>query len=186
MNLMEAIYARRSVRSYAATTVDRRTIEQLLQAAVQAPSAMNLQPWAFGVIQGTEKLQAYSEQAKSHLLSKREQFPWLSGYLPMLENPDYHLFYGAPALVIIYAKPTGPQPQGDCCLAAENIMLAACDMGLATCWIGFANLYFNEDAVKSTLGVPADFKAVAQLIVGYAQGDIPAVEKNPPEILFWE
>lgn len=115
----------------------------------------------------------------------REQLPWLAGYLPMLENPDYSLFYGAPALVIIYARPEGPVPQGDCCLAAENFMLAAWDMGLGTCWIGFAGLYFNLAETKKALGVPEDYAAVAQLIVGHPQGEIPAAEKNAPQMLFW-
>ena len=184
MNLMNVIYARHSVRSYAETPVERAVIEQLLQAAVQAPSAMNLQPWAFGVIQGAELLHAYSRRAKDHLLSMREQLPWLAGYIPMLENPDYNLFYGAPALVVIYARPE-TTPQGDCCLAAENLMLAAWDMGLGTCWIGFAGLYFNLAEVKQALEVPADYVAVAPLIVGHPHGDIPAAEKNPPQILFW-
>ncbi len=185
MKLMDAIYTRHSVRSYAETPVERTAIEQLLQAAVQAPSAMNSQPWAFGVIQGAERLRDYSRRAKDHLLSMREQLPWLAGYLPILENPDYNLFYGAPALVVIYARPEGPAPQGDCCLAAENVMLAACDMGLGTCWIGFAGLYFNLDEVKQALGVPVDYTAIAPLIVGYPQGDIDAAEKKPPEMLFW-
>ena len=58
MNVTEAISGRRSVREYADTSVARETVEQLLAAAVQAPSAMNTQSWAFGVVQGREQVAA--------------------------------------------------------------------------------------------------------------------------------
>lgn len=186
MNMREVIYARHSVRQYTETTVDRATIEQLLHTAVQAPSAMNTQPWAFGVIQGAEVLRRFSDRAKSYLLSLLDQRPWVRGYQPMLENPDFNMFYNAPALVVIYARPVGPEPEQNCCLAAENLMLAACELGLGTCWIGFATAYFNRPDIKDDLGVPAECTAVAQIIVGYPAGDIPPVEKNPPQILFWQ
>lgn len=186
MNLLDVINSRHSVRQYTGREVDRTAIEQLLQAAVQAPSAMNLQPWAFGVMQGAGVLRDYANKARLHLLGMRNEWPWLTGYLPTLENPDYNMFYGAPALVIIYAKPSGPFPAQDCCLAAENLMLAARDMGLGTCWIGFAVPYFNLPAVKEELGVPEDVLVVAPLIVGYPEGECNPPEKNPPEILFWK
>ena len=52
MELMEVIRNRRAVREYTDTSIDRATIERLIEAAVLAPSAMNLQPWAFAVLLG--------------------------------------------------------------------------------------------------------------------------------------
>ena len=57
MGLMEAIFHRRAVRHYSERTVEAGTVEQLLAAAVQAPSAMNLQPWAFAVFHGQRNLE---------------------------------------------------------------------------------------------------------------------------------
>ena len=62
MNVTEAIYARRAVRSYTPQKVDEATVRSLLRAAVQAPSAMNLQPWVFGVVQDAARLARWSEQ----------------------------------------------------------------------------------------------------------------------------
>lgn len=53
----DAIFDRRAVRHYSARDVIAETVQQLLVAAVQGPSAMNQQPWAFGVFHGRKRLQ---------------------------------------------------------------------------------------------------------------------------------
>ena len=68
MDLMEAIYSRRSVRSYTDKQVEKPIVETLLQAAIQAPSALNQQPWAFAVIQDRKLLTQYSTRVKAHVL----------------------------------------------------------------------------------------------------------------------
>jgi len=186
MELMDAIAARRSVRAYAPEALDRATLEKLIGAAIQAPTGMNVQPWAFGVIVGAEKLKGYGDRAKAALLASLDQMPALGHYRDMLSDPNYHLFYGAPAIVVIYAKPTSPIARVDCALAAENLMLAAADMGLGTCWIGFSEGFFSAPEVKAELGVPEEYQAVAPLIVGRPAGPVNPVPRNAPEILFWQ
>jgi nitroreductase len=186
MELHEAIYSRRSVRAYTDTPVDRAVIEELLAAAVQAPTGMNLQPWAFGVIQGVEAIRSYSDRAKTILLDMFGEAEWFARYKEMVSAPDYSLFYGAPALVAIYAKPTAPSAQADCCLAAGTFMLAARDKGLGSCWIGFSTGYFASQEAKMEFGVPDDYHIVAPIILGYPDGPPKPVEKNPPEILYWK
>jgi len=68
MDIIDAIYHRRSVRDYKPDAVSRELIDALVAAAVHAPSAMNLQPWAFIVIEGRDALSRYAERAKRHLL----------------------------------------------------------------------------------------------------------------------
>ena len=65
MNVKEAISARRAVRTYTGEKVDEATVRSLLRAAVQAPSAMNRQPWLFSIIQDASQLARYSERAKA-------------------------------------------------------------------------------------------------------------------------
>ena len=137
MDVMEAIHRRRSVRDFASDAIDKTVIRQIIDAAVQAPSAINEQPWRFTVVQEQATLDRISSRAKAHVLSAP------SGSLParlrdMLANPDFQIFYHAPALVVISARAGGPWMVEDCALAAENLMLAACAAGLGTCWIGFA------------------------------------------------
>jgi len=186
MELMDAIKTRRSVREYTPDAVDRKTIEELLLAAVQAPSGMNTQPWAFGVITGADVLREYGARAKDAMMSVVGDQDWTAPFRERMTNPEFSMFYGAPALVVIYAKPTGPVAEIDCHLAAENLMLAACGKGLGSCWIGFASFLFNSPEAKAELGVPEDYKAVAPIIIGRPAGPVPPVEKNPPEVLFWK
>ncbi|MHB0939597.1 MAG: nitroreductase family protein [Armatimonadota bacterium] len=186
MDLMQAITTRRSVRKYLPEPVGRETLEELITAATQAPSAMNSQPWAFGVIEGAETLRAYSDRTKTRLLSMAGQMPWIEHYRGMFEDPAFNIFYGAPALVLICAKPGGVHGEGDCAMAAQTLMLAARDKGLGTCWIGFFSFLLNQPEEKAALGIPAEYQPVAPIIVGRPDGDMPPPEKNAPEMLFWK
>jgi nitroreductase len=187
LNLTEAIENRRSVRSYTAQKIDRATVTKLLHAAVQAPSASNTQPWSFVVIQDAALLKDYSDRSKSLLLSTidLDNSPHKK-YRAMLSNPDFNIFYTAGTLIVIYAKPMGRHSYGDCCLAAQNLMLAAHGLGFGTCWIGFAGTLLDTPEAKKELGVPADYSLVAPLIVGHPQGRIPQLTRDEPEILFWK
>jgi len=184
MELMDAIMSRRSVRKYTSESVGREVVEKLIDAAIQAPSAMNSQNWAFGVIQGADKLKEYSDRTKKHLLAC--EYEWLAGYKEFLSNPDTNIFYNAPCMVVIYAGSSAPLADVNCCLAAENLMLSARDMGLGTCWIGFTGLLLNQPDVKKEMGVPDDYTAVAPIIIGHPSEEMPQPPRNAPEILFWK
>ncbi len=186
MELREAIYSRRSVRAYSAEPLSRETLEELMQAAVQAPTAMNLQPWAFGVIEGVERLRAYSDRTKAYLLDNLHSLPGLEQYRELFANPDTNLFYGAPALVVIFAKPGGVAPDFDCAMAAQNLMLAARAEGLGTCWIGFFAFLLNQAEVRQELGVPEDYRPIAPIIVGHPLQPAEPVEKAAPQVIFWQ
>lgn len=186
MECLDVIYARRSVRGYTGEPVARETLKRLLDAAVQAPTGMNAQPWAFGVIEGAERLRALSDRGKALLLSQLDRMPMFERYRDMLADPNFNLCYHAPALVIIFKKPDGATADADCAMAAQNLMLAACDQGLGTCWIGFLGFLLNTPEVKRELGVPEDYTAVAPLVVGYPAAPAAPVEKAAPAVLFWQ
>lgn len=186
MNLQEAIVTRRSVRLFLDKSVEKEKINQLMESAVQAPSATNAQPWAFAVIANKELLATYSSKAKAYLLEFLDKYPVLKKYETALSNPDFNIFYNAGTLLIIYSKPLNNAPNEDCCLAAQNVMLSAHELGLGSCWIGFARDFLNRDDIKKELGVPNEYNAVAPLIIGYPKGKMPVVQKGSPEILFWK
>lgn len=184
MELSEAIRKRRSVRSYSDRSVDEATVKALLEAAALAPSAVNEQPWAFAVVQDKPLLKAYSDRAKK--LSAAKLSPTHAELHKMLRDPAFNIFYDAGTLIIICARPIGPHPDWDCCLAAENLMLAAADMGLGTCTIGFAWPLLEQADVKEELNIKAEYRPVLPIIVGYPAEEVPAPPRRPPQILSWK
>lgn len=185
MDLMDAIYSRRSVRAYTDQQVEKPIVETLIQAAIQAPSALNQQPWAFAIIQDGKLLAQYSNRVKAHVLKTLKPQSPLSSHREALADPAYNVFYGAGTLIIVCAKPEGVHGAEDCSLAAQNLMLAAHAMGLGTCPIGFAQPWLNLARTKRTLAIPPNYTVVFPVIVGYPKGDTPPVARRAPEIVLW-
>lgn len=184
-SVFEAILARRSVRSYKARKVDRSTVNILLEAAVRAPTAIHQEPWAFIIIQDKPLLKNLSDRAKPlFLVEARESGLERSGHsFDIFDYPDFNIFYDAGTLVLICGKTTSPSFVADCWLAAENLMLAACAMGLGTCVIGSALPIFNIPEIKLQLNIPEIFSVVAPIIVGYPDDEIEPVSRKPPIVL---
>jgi nitroreductase len=88
-------------------------------------------------------------------------------------------------LIVIFAKPVGQHPDWDCCLAAQNLMLAAQGFGLATCPIGLAWPLFEQDDIKQESHVPNPYKVVLPIIVGYATHPVEKVARSAPKIFSW-
>jgi nitroreductase len=181
MDLEQAIRARRSVRDYASEPVPRDTLRALIDAAVQAPSAMNTQAWAFSVVEDQKLLTRVSDAVKAHML---EHLPAAEAppVRAMLSNPEFHIFYHAPALVVISSTRRGPWETENCALAAQNLMLAACAAGLGTCWIGFAQAWLATDEGRAMLQLPATHRPVAPIIVGRPKAQSAPVARRAPEI----
>jgi nitroreductase len=186
VTLIDAIFHRRAVREYSRQPVGEDTVGKLLAAAVQAPSAMNQQPWAFAVIHGGKRLRDYSEAAKLHLVRTYPPTFELHSRIELYENSGYDLFHGADTVIVIYAASGRLQPNEDCCLAAENLMLAAYGLGLGTCPIGFARPWFELPETKRMLGVPEHYHAVFPLVVGYPAGFTSPPPREEPNVLSWQ
>jgi nitroreductase len=101
-----------------------------------------------------------------------------------LSDPNFHIFYHAPVLIIISAIEAGPWIVEDCALAAENLMLAAYAAGVGSCWIGFAQSYLNTPDGKKVLDLPDAWVPVAPIIVGYPMTTVSPVPRREP-IVTW-
>jgi nitroreductase len=175
MDVIEAIYKRRSVRSYEPKPVERNLIESLILDASQAPPPFRGQsPWVFNVVEGVQRIAAYGararELARKHHLDE-PGWDWL-------ERPDFKIFWDAPALIIISG------PIGDCCRAGQNLMLSAHARGLGTCWVGSPMLWLNTSEVKAELSIPADLAPIVALCLGYPTAVPEAVIRGRPSIIW--
>jgi len=182
MELNEAIAGRRSVRDYTREPVDERSVHQLIAAAMQAPSAMNEQPWTFTVVRDAALLDRISQEAKRHLLATASAGPQAEHLQTVLGDTSFQIFYRAPVLVLISGAAAGPWISEDCALAAENLMLAAHAAGLGSCWIGFAQSYLNSPAGKELLGIPAAWAPVAPIILGHPKSMPPPIPRKDAQV----
>lgn len=175
--IFETILGRRSVRSFASRKVEPDILKTLLEAAVWAPTAMHKEPWGFVIVQNKDILKNISDLAKPLFI---EELRKMGTREDVLKHTDGNLFYDAGTLIIICGKTNGHTPFADCWMAAENMMLAACAMSLGSCVIASALPAMSLPDVKSTLGIPAGFEAVAPVIIGYPKTEaLPSSRKAP-------
>jgi nitroreductase len=188
MSAMDAIYHRRAVRDYTPQKIDQTVIRTLLDAAVQAPTAVHEEPWAFAVIQDKDTLNRLSDDVKALLAHGTDPIhpPLGSHTTDRFTAPEFNAFHNAGTLIVICGKPLGPFVVADCWLAAENLMLAACAKGLGSCPIGLSVTALNTPEWKAELGIPAEMTAFAPIIVGIPSGGTPPVPRKQPEILTWK
>jgi len=196
LTALDVIFTRRSVRSFRPQPIDRDTISGLIDAAVQAPTAMHVEPWAFAVVQNRALLARCSERAKHALLQQMGTSTNVhamadpsaaAAFRAQLMSPDFDIFHHAPALIVICGKPAGSFVAADCWLAAENLMLAATAMGLGTCCIGSALPVLTQPDVRAELKIPAAYDVVAAIVVGVPADDAAAsgATRKPADILSW-
>ncbi len=148
MDTIEAINSRKSIRRYLDTPVEKETIQALLEAAIRAPSAANRQCWRFVAITDKEIIAGL---AKNNMA--------FNGWLK-----------DAPAVIVVCADPKEstdlndlPYYMWDSALAMHNLVLAATNMGLGTCYLAA----YKEDKVKELLGIPENIRVVCMTPLGY-------------------
>jgi nitroreductase len=184
--LLEAIAARHSVRSYTSEKLSTETINALLRAAVQAPTAMHEESWAFVVVQDQKLLSEISALARP-LFAKSLETPGQPKRHSAhdFNDPNFNIFYDASTLIIITTTLSGSFVEADCWLAAENLMLAACAMGLGTCVIGSAVMALNVPNIKARLNIPSEYQVVVPIVCGTPKGETPKSVRKEPKVISW-
>ena len=162
METRQAIMERRSIRKFSDKPVQDEQIKLLLEAAMNAPSAGDGRPWHFVVIRDRDKLFALADQI----------------------DDGNEMFKQARAAILIVADPSkegfpGFYPQ-DCSCAAQNIYLAAHDLGLGTVWIALWEVPPRIQGIRNVIDVPEALMPFAIFPLGYP-GEI-----LPPEYRYEE
>jgi nitroreductase len=161
LDVFEAIEKRRSIREYKPKPVERELTEKLLRAACWAPTGGNIQPWRFIVIEDSMMLEMVQKI-----------------------SPGY--FGGAPLAILVCSDKTRAYKVGgtlgrdyltiaDCAMATENLVLAACALGLGTCVVKS----FSHAAMKEILEIPEGVEPELLVIVGYPDS-VPSAPRRAP------
>ncbi|HZK65273.1 MAG TPA: nitroreductase [Puia sp.] len=194
---VKIIYARRAVRKYKDKPVDRKLIEQVLDAGRMAPSAMNKQPWQFYVLTERDTIQSFSTEIagvalkgtlKSGISGMKQVIKTAAGLLHFSHGIDLHalkdpVFYGAPVVIFLTAPRDNEWASLDVGMCAQNIMLAAKSAGLDTCPVGFGK-YVENTKIYYRLHVPATEEVRLAIILGYGDELPEAHERISDNVLF--
>ncbi len=163
--------SRRSIRRYKEQQVEEEALRTIMEAAIHAPSAMNAQRWYFAVVQNKGLLDRMVQIIKENVLSSGPEM-----MKQRVSDPQYHTFYHAPTVVMIFADEKHRFAQIDCGLAAENIALVAESLGIGSCVMTSPALAFTSgkgDELKRELGVPEGYNFVCAVALGYMDGEKP-------------
>ena len=158
MDLLDAITKRRSIRTYKKQVLPQATIEKILEAAVQAPSAGNVQPWEFVVVSSQETKLQLSEAA----YGQKDLVESSIVIVVCADEKRAAESYGLRGKTLYCIQDTAA--------AIQNILLTACSLGLGSCWIGA----FKEDEIRAVIIAPKEMRPVALIPIGYANETPPA------------
>lgn len=158
MDLFEAIINRRSIRKYTQENVTNEDVNILLRAAMQAPSALNEQPWSFVVVRDQEARDALANDLPYSKMAKH-----------------------APVVIVVCGDLDEEKASGfwvqDCSAAIENMLLAAHGRDLGAVWCGIHPVKEREDIVRNILKLPDNIVPFALVPIGHPDQDLGEVNR---------
>ena len=155
MELMEGLLTRRSVRQYQDKKIDKETIKKIIKAAQYSPSAHNMQPWEFLVIEDKTFM---------------EELRYIQRWTSFAKN--------ASCVVIVcgdtdkaFSRDKDDEKwtyvDVDCAIATQSLLLAAWAEGVGTCYCGAAPMQKIVDALREKLNLPENIRPFAIVPMGY-------------------
>lgn len=183
MDYQELLKNRRSIRDYLDEQVDISLIKEILKDACLSPSACNLQPWRFIIIQDKILMKRLSDECKKSFLKEIEKDSacFVKRFENSFKNPNFNIFYNASSLVMIVGKKDHPTLREDLALCAAYFMFAATYRNLATCYIGLAE-EINNLVLKKEIGIDEKEEIVVPIIIGYPKNIPAASQRMKPNI----
>jgi len=176
-----AFLKRRSVRKYKRKQVPAHYIKRILEVGRYAASQGNCQPWKFIVVRDRDMIESMEQfvldQMQAMVSMPQEQVAAAMHPVPyklLSEAPEgqgIKVFHGAPTLIFPLLDTRGiGHPEIDLGIVGTNIIMAACSLGLGTCWVGFAET-LNAGDWPERLGVAEPYVLMEGIAVGYEVGN---------------
>ena len=210
----KVILSRRSTRWYKKEQVPEFMVNRILEAGRFAPSAGNWQSWKFIVIREPKLIEDFTNSlvmicklfkaileyrtpgnfwkfpiAKlyTHLMpAKLSPVPFSA--ISLIADRKLGLYHGAPTVILICKDVRGvSNPDLDCGIAGQNMVLAAHSMGLGTCWVSFAKVVFEYLGFKwnKVFGIKYPYKFITSLAIGWPMGKPDGFVERPTHSVDW-
>jgi nitroreductase len=182
-DMIKLMLERRSIRKYEEKQIPEELLEPILEAGLYAPSAGGRQT-SFMVVCQDNTINQTLGKVKSAAFKGRYSTPdrYISKEQPSIaDDPNIHdAFYGAPTVVTIFSPKDFLFGGQDTACMAENMLLAAHSLGIASCFIGSAWEAFDCERGKELLKkweIPGNYHADVQVLLGYSKDAIMPTTK---------
>ena len=157
--VLEKMQTRRSIRRFKSDMLPKDIIEKIVEAGTFAASGMNLQTPVIVAVTNKE-IRDKMSQANAKVMGS-----------------DNDPFYGAPVVLVVLAEKKGTYVY-DGSLVMGNLMLAAHELGIGSCWIHRAKEVFEQEEWKQwlkSLGLNGEYEGIGNCVLGYVDGEYPDV-----------
>ena len=168
--VMDNILARHSTRVFTDQPVEQEKLEEIVKAAVWAPSGNNAQSWHFIMMSNVEKIQELAAAVRK-----------------ATGSPATYNFYDPTAFLIISGERDNRNAALDASAALENALLAATDLGVGSCWINQVRDVCDDPEVRALLtsyGLPESHQVWTAASLGYAAKDPVVHERKPGTVSY--
>lgn len=159
-DVLNKIKTRRSIRKFKSDMIPREVLDQIIEAGTYAASGMNRQ---------TPIIIAVTNKEMRDKLSKMNA---------EIMGADTDPFYGAPVVLIVLASKERYTYIYDGSLVMGNLMLAAHELGIGSCWIHRAKEEFESEegkAILAQLGIEGEYEGIGHCVLGYVDGEYPDI-----------
>ena len=169
--VIRAMLERRSIRKFKKEVPKKEDLEQIIEAGLYAANGMGRQAAIVVAVTNRENIEKLSK-VNAEIWGKEGIDP----------------FYGAPAILIVFAEKDWRNAAYDGSLVMGNLMLAAHSLGLGSIWINRAKQEFEMEEWKAwlkSIGVEGEWEGIGHCAVGYIDGDAPKAAPRKTNRVFW-